>query len=89
MSTIWGLIATFALPMPLVLLVLLNLPLPKYVAVKRFEQITNQIDDQSLISLSLSLSISPPLADPSNAESTLLSPAFSICRLSACSSCYT
>jgi len=31
MSTIWQFIATFALPAPLCLLVLLNLPIPKYV----------------------------------------------------------
>lgn len=31
MSTVWGLVATFALPAPLALLLLLNLPVPKSV----------------------------------------------------------
>lgn len=31
MSTIWQFIATFALPAPLCLLLLLNVPVPKYV----------------------------------------------------------
>jgi hypothetical protein len=33
MSTIWQFIASFALPAPLGLLLLLNLPIPKYVVV--------------------------------------------------------
>ena len=33
MSTIWHFIASFALPAPLGLLLLLNLPIPKYVVV--------------------------------------------------------
>lgn len=36
MSTIWQFIATFALPAPLGLLLLLNLPVPKYVASVEF-----------------------------------------------------